>query len=233
MNDRQKSIFNLIIREYIKSAEPISSALVVGRGEFDLSPATIRNEMAELEEQGYIYQPYTSAGRVPTEKGYHFYVDNLLEPKKLNKKEESDLKASVKQRTGDEKETVKNLAKTLAELSAETVLIGFSPNNFYYTGLTNLFSQPEFARQDLVRNLSLVIDNFDEVMPEIFDLLSREAKILIGEDNPFAEDCGLIVSEYRSSRVSSGLLGIIGPMRMNYETNLSLVEYAKQLLARE
>jgi heat-inducible transcriptional repressor len=232
MEERQKSLLNLIIREYIKTALPIGSKFIVERGGFKLSPATIRKEMAELEKEGYIYQPHTSAGRVPTEKGYRFYIDNLLKEKELKEKEEKYLKTSLK-KAREEKSYIKSLAKTMAELSSEAVLIGFGPDNFFYTGLTNLFSQPEFASQDLVYNISLVIDHLDEVAPEMFDQIGEEAEILIGQENPLARDCSIIIAKYRLSRSISGIIGILGPIRMDYESNLSLVKYAQKLLAKE
>lgn len=76
MLDRKHKLLNSIIDEYIASAEPVGSGLLVEKYSLKVSPATVRNEMMELEKEDYIYQPYTSAGRVPTEKGYKFYVDN-------------------------------------------------------------------------------------------------------------------------------------------------------------
>jgi heat-inducible transcriptional repressor len=74
LTERQKEILTMLVREYIGSAEPVSSELLKERGSFDISPATIRNDLQELAEQGYIAQPHTSAGRVPTEKAYRFFV---------------------------------------------------------------------------------------------------------------------------------------------------------------
>jgi len=231
MEKRQKSLLNLIIREYIKSAEPVGSQFVVKKGGFNLSPATIRNEMAALEDKGYIYQPYTSAGRVPTEKGYRFYIDNLLRIKEPTLREKRYLKMALREKAKDEEIFIKTLAKALAELSVETVLIGFNPNNVFYTGLTNLFSQPEFANRELIYNISLVIDHLDEVIHEIFNRVGKEIEILIGKENPFAEDCGVIITKYSLPHFSPGIIGILGPIRMDYENNFSLLNYAQKILS--
>src|SRR3989344_4951089 len=163
MNQRQQNLFKIITTSYIKTAQPVSSKLITEAGDFDLSSATIRNEMAELEKHGYIYHPHTSAGRVPTEKGYQFYVDNFLVDNGLSKKHSYSLSQSLKDFKGFEPAAVKELAKQVAEISDGAVFIAFSNNDFYYTGISNVFSQPEFLEQRLVYNLSQVIDHLDQV----------------------------------------------------------------------
>src|SRR4030043_1192300 len=83
MNERQKKLLNLIINEHINPAEPVGSGILVEKTGLEVSPATVRNEMADLEKEGFIYQPHTSAGRVPTEKGYQFFVDNFVEKREI------------------------------------------------------------------------------------------------------------------------------------------------------
>ena len=91
MEDRSQKLLKEIIDIHIKTARPVGSSVLAESKKFDLSPATIRNEMYELEAQGYITQPHTSAGRVPTVTGYKFYLDNLLNVKTLNSKESQEL----------------------------------------------------------------------------------------------------------------------------------------------
>ncbi len=86
LNDRGRRILEAIIEDYIASAEPVGSRAVTRRHQMALSPATVRNVMADLEEMGYLVSPHTSAGRVPTEKGYRFYVDSLLQVRQLSRK---------------------------------------------------------------------------------------------------------------------------------------------------
>jgi heat-inducible transcriptional repressor len=82
LTDRQEEILNALIREYISGAEPISSKLLKEKANLDVSPATIRNDFQELTEAGYIAQPHTSAGRIPTEKAYKYFVDKLFTDEK-------------------------------------------------------------------------------------------------------------------------------------------------------
>ncbi|HAZ09697.1 MAG TPA: heat-inducible transcription repressor HrcA [Candidatus Omnitrophica bacterium] len=111
---RQKSIFNAIVESYVDSATPVGSRAIAQRFRNTISPATIRNVMADLEEKGLIMHPHTSAGRVPTDKGYRFYVDSLLEPKHLTKEEESIINKLIRQSTGDIEHVMQNISKAIS-----------------------------------------------------------------------------------------------------------------------
>ena len=189
---RKDNLLKIIVEEYIDSAEPVGSGLIAQKYFKDLSSATIRNDMAELEEEGLIHQPHTSAGRVPTLAGYRYYLDNFVSEGKISGKSKKDLDELSKDLTSD-RESVKSLAKSLAEISNEAVLIGFSSSDVYYTGISNLFRQPEFAEQDIVYSISEIIDHLDEVMANIFDRVEGRAQILIGRDNPFGESSSVVL----------------------------------------
>src|SRR5512138_3137587 len=92
MNSRSRQILEAIIEDYIGTAEPIGSSAIRSKHGLSLSPATIRNVMAELEEMGYLASPHTSAGRVPTEKAYRFYVDSLLSLRKVSREEREEIR---------------------------------------------------------------------------------------------------------------------------------------------
>ncbi|MDO4581106.1 MAG: heat-inducible transcriptional repressor HrcA [Bacillota bacterium] len=95
MDERKKQVLNAIIKDYIANAEPVGSRAVAKKYDLGVSPATIRNEMSDLEEEGYIEQPHTSAGRVPSDKGYRYYVDNLMSPEKLTHAEKAQIKEAL------------------------------------------------------------------------------------------------------------------------------------------
>ncbi len=226
LNSRKNGLLQSIIKEHIISAQPVGSKFLVEKCGFDLSPATIRNEMAELEREGYIYQPHTSAGRVPTEKAYKMHVENLV-PKKM--------KAGIDLgKAEDPDSSLKKLAKALAELTGETVFIAFSKNDLYYTGLSNLFSKPEFSERDIVLDISEVIDAMDEVLhklveewDEIEGIPKGEGiKVLVGTDNPFMPICSSVVMKY-DIRHKEGILGALGSMRMDYERIISIMNNIK------
>lgn len=230
MNTRQRQLLSHIIREYIKSASPIGSETLVDKYKVKVSSATVRHEMAALEKEDLIFQPHTSAGRVPTEKGYKFFIKNLTYDTKLKAKDKEILNKIKQEKSFDKEILIKNLAKQVAEMANNSVLVGFSPENFYYTGLSNLFSQPEFLKLNyLVYNISSIIDQMDEVMEKIFNLVSCEVKVLIGKENPFGEECSFITTKYQINKKKEGIFGILGPMRMDYPNNIALVNYVKEL----
>ena len=229
MNNRQQNLLKKIISQYIKTAEPVSSKLISEKKNFSFSSATIRNEMAELEREGYICQPYISAGRIPTEKGYQFYVENFLSDTALRENEEAELKSILKSFKTFEPKLVKDIAKTIANFSSGTVFVAFEDNDFYYTGIYNLFSQPEFAEKEIIYSLSQVIDHLDSVVINIFDQIENDVEIFIGSQNPFSSDCSSIITKFNVKK-KLGVLGLLGPTRMDYDNNVSLIKYCQDLI---
>lgn len=224
MNERQEKLFINIVKEHIKSGSPVGSKFLTEKFHLDVSPATVRNDMAELEQEGLICQPYTSAGRVPTEEGYRYYLKNYLSQAIVaGKKEKTSLDMVV---SGNEKENIadrdfikKQLAKKVAELSHGAVIMAFSRSDIYYTGISNLFSQPEFADMNIIYSISEVVDSLDDVISKVFSEI-EDVDIKIGRDNYFSDKCA---SVFR--RKGDKVVGILGPVRMDYESNLGLLDY--------
>lgn len=220
MNERRKFILNTIIKEHIKTGAPVGSSILVNKYKLNVSPATVRNEMVDLEEEGYIRQPHTSAGRIPTEKAYNLYIEDLAS-KKLKFKEEELLKKSLK--TRDEL-SFKQVAKAMAQISGMAIFWSFQEHDLHYTGISNLFHQPEFSQVDLIYDISEVIDEMEEAIDQVFSSLDNGERIMIGSDNPFSKDCGTVLVKYKKGN-NVGVFGILGPIRMDYEKNLGLVRY--------
>ncbi|OIN89092.1 hypothetical protein AUJ59_02535 [Candidatus Beckwithbacteria bacterium CG1_02_47_37] len=219
MDERKLIILNTIIKEHIKTGAPVGSGVLVDKYRLDISPATVRNEMAELEEENFIIQPHTSAGRIPTEKAYNLYLASLKE-KQLAEKEAEVLRRALK---GNDEASFKQTAKEMAKISGNAIFWAFHKNNLYYTGISNLFSQPEFSEPNLIYNISAIIDRMDEIIDDIFSEV-KETEILLGSANPFGDSCSTIFSKYKRAG-KTGLFGILGPMRMDYEKNLALVKF--------
>jgi heat-inducible transcriptional repressor len=230
MNERQKKLLNLIINEHIQTAEPVGSSFLVEKTQLEVSSATVRNEMADLEKEGFIYQPHTSAGRVPTEKGYQYYIDNFVEKREIKANWRQSFDQVLKQKL-DKDQLLKNLAKTAVELADATVIVAFDKNNIYYTGLANLFKNPEFREQNQIYNISQIIDHLDDVVAKLFKKINK-VQILIGSKNPFGDDCSSILGKYFLKDKSDGLFIILGPKRMDYNKNLALVEYIRNSLVK-
>jgi len=226
ISDRKKFLLETIIKEYVKTALPVSSGILVDKYKLDVSPATVRNEMMELEEEGYIYQPHTSSGRVPTEMAYELFVADFrgTKPAKNLREAEEKLLSQLFKR---EEAAYKITAKAIAELSSAAVFWAFHKNDLYYTGLSNLFAQPEFRQVDAVCDVSSIIDRLEEIIDEVFEDLKDGEQVLIGSKNPFGNFLSAVLVKYKYNN-QSGILGILGPMRMDYERNLALVEFIKK-----
>jgi len=225
MDKRKELILKTIIKEHIKTAQPVGSEGLVDKYNLDISSATVRNEMAELEELGFIAQPHTSAGRIPTEKAYNFYLENLSE-KRLS---EAEVKVFEKLLAEKDEENFKQAAKAMAEISQTAIFWAFHKHDLYYTGISNLLHQPEFRETNLIYDISEVIDRVDEIIGSIFNDLKYGPQILIGSKNPFGAYCGTVVAKYKLGD-NIGLVGILGPVRMNYEKNLALVKFINNIL---
>lgn len=228
LSERKQAILAAILKEHIQTAKAVGSSMITGQYGIDLSPASIRNEMVELEELGYLAQPHTSAGRVPTIKAYQYYLDHLIADANVSKREKDALtKAFEASRSTEER--LKALAKAMAELCSTTVIVGFAPTNVYYTGLSNLFQQPEFSELARILTVSEVVDHLDEVMAEIYHHVQGEPKILLGRDNPFGEQTGVLLAKCGPDRTGQ-LIGILGPLRMPYQQHLAILRFTRSLL---
>jgi len=223
LNPRRKKILKKIIEEYIKKAKPISSGMLVKKDFSKLSSATLRNEMLELVEEGLLFQPHISAGKVPTLNGFRFFLDNFLEEKEVNKKEMTVL---LKIKEGKRKK-IKELAEGLAEMTGEVIVVGFSKDDYFYTGLSRLFSQPEFEDFSLIRDLTEGIDHLDKVMGGFFNQIG-ETKILLGDENPFGDRCAAIINRVEIDNQKI-MFGLLGPIRMDYNKSLVLIKTIKQI----
>ncbi len=120
MDDRKIKILETVIRNYLETGEPVGSRTISKYTDLNLSSATIRNEMADLEEMGYITQPHTSAGRIPSDLGYRFYVDNMMKEKI---KEVEDLKGDLLEKQDRMDQILKQAARVLADQTNYTSLI--------------------------------------------------------------------------------------------------------------
>lgn len=231
MTDRQQQLLKAIIYQYIKIAEPISSEWLAEKFGFKISPATIRNEMVELTEKGFLFQPHISAGRIPTEKAYRYYIKNFLKKVGPGQKVKSFFK-KVKSRKLDEA-AVREIGKKVAELTGELTILAFDRDNFYYTGLSYLFIQPEFSQSDTIYDISQIVDHLDKVVDKIYDEISEETKILLGKENPFGDFCSAILTRLQLPwQKNYSIFGLLGPMRMDYNRNIALVEYVKQIVLK-
>lgn len=213
MNTNLKIILDSLTEEHLKTAEPIGSNILVKKYSLRISSATARQRLGELENLGYIFQPHTSAGRVPTEKAYKLHVYDIL--KKISKFTLNKSKINTNE------ESLKTIAKKLAQESNLAIFWAFDKKNLYYTGVTNLLKQPEFSQINRVYDISQIIDDIDDIIDQSFNTIPAGEHILIGSSNPFGSFCSSVIIKYKSNSGDS-MFGFIGPMRMDYETIIKL-----------
>lgn len=222
LDKKYKKILYAIIEEYIESKNPIASEYLVNKKKLDCCSATVRNIMLELDEAGYLYQPYISAGRIPTNLAYRLYVNDLNYEQKLSKKIETKLESFLNTLTiNDVSQKSKFLAKFYTDISKNAILLCFSPYNYYITGFSDVLSQPEFYEFEKLQNLSLVFDNLESICESLFENV-KNTEISIGVEGSFSENLSSI-----KSRFSHGVITIIGLTRMDYKQNLALINYFK------
>lgn len=230
MTPRREAILDAIIREYVETAEPVGSGVLVTKYDFPFSSATIRAEMAKLEEDGYIYQPHISAGRVPTEKGYRHFVNLVLSEEKqlVCRKDIQNQKHMLHQHIKYEK-MMDMAAKSLAEMTGNVGIVGVSGLIFSH-GLTNLFSQPEFMLSENVVRASEILDRMHELVGDLPDL--HNPLVYIGSESPIGKTagCSLVVTGFETPYMKEGRIAVLGPTRMGYENVIGVVEEVKELL---
>ena len=239
MTDRQAQILAAIIEQYAEIAAPVGSVILAKL--FNVSSATIRSEMAKLEELGLITQPHTSAGRVPTDKGYRMYVNALtdVDAEKLPSAAQiaaaepnrgtRALTARINTHTGHADRAIRSAVDSLVELTHNLGLATIG-GQLYLSGIGNLFSQPEFKRGDAAPNIARLLDNLEPWLREAAP--NQPLNVYIGSENPIGKSSGatLIVSRFRSPYSDNSYIGILGPTRQSYGRVMNLVRHAGAML---
>ncbi|MBQ3293549.1 transcriptional regulator [Candidatus Saccharibacteria bacterium] len=245
LTDRQREILFAIIEQYAEVAQPVGSVTLAKL--FDVSSATIRAEMAKLENFGLSAQPHTSAGRIPTDAGYRYYVNSLVEESEtasyMNEgpaydvprleAPKQDRPAHVLEVRVSAQATAETMIKTavdsLVELTGNLGL-GTIGNQLYLAGISRLLTQPEFVDLSRVQAVAKLLDNLEPWLREAAP--GEPLNIFIGKENPIGKSSGvsLIISKFRSPFSDSSYIGVLGPTRQNYQKVMSLVRSAGEML---
>lgn len=231
---RRKSVLNAAINRYIKNALPVASEDIAE--EFDLSSATIRNIFSELDESGYLKHPYTSGGRVPTDKGYRYYVDFLIQQMELIDEEKQRILKDCKKKMRRLDDALENTSEVISEITHYAGIVSFLQwqDKMFYKGISRILDQPEFKEAEKIR----LLINLMEDKKRLLDIINRDfsgaVKVYIGSELGFPEmeNCSLIVSSYKMKNQPSGRLAVLGPMRMQYEHIIPTMEYISEVLSQ-
>jgi len=230
---RKDKILRIAIDQYIETVTPVSSARIADKCLLDLSSATIRNILAELEEEGYLTHPHTSAGRVPTQNGYRYYADHFIHEIQLLEEEKDRIRAEYKRDFLQLEMLLETTSKVLSDMTNYTSIVSVDgwDNKFFYSGTSFIMGYPDYhdINRDIkkIKNILMALDEKERLLEVINRTLAKKIEILIGQEMDCSDidGCSLVVSKYRSKDGTSGRIAILGPTRMDYNRVVSTLDY--------
>ena len=234
MKERTKKILAALIREFVTTGSPVASKKLLESGEFSVSSATVRNEFAVLEEVGLIESPHVSAGKVPTSKGYRFFVEDMVNGEDLDMVR-TQISAKIKDyQLQKVKESLFDGLRVMSQLSGNIGFAMVEADRTMYIGLGNVLRAPEFVEspEEAAQVVEMLEgnDQFRDFIRAI-DFSDRKIKVFIGEENLIGglQTCAMLVTPF-AGKGSSGFMGILGPTRMRYRYNTILLEQMVEMI---
>ena len=217
---RKDKILGITIDQYIKTVSPVSSMFLATEYNLELSPASIRNILAELEEDGYLTHPHTSAGRIPTQMGYRYYVDHLMDEIQLLEEEKQRIKAEVDQNSMELEELLDKTSRVLSNTTHYTSIVSVDGwvNKVFCCGTSFIVDYPEYQDIKKIGNILTALDEKEQLLGIINQDLAKKINIYIGHEMACSEinSCSLVVSRYKSREGTTGRLAVLGPTPINY-----------------
>ncbi len=231
LTPRQIEILKLIIKEYIDTAEPVGSETLEKKYDVGVSPATIRNEMAEMVKLGYLSKEHTSAGRVPSSKALKFYVNELMKEKELSVAEEVEVKEKVWDLRKAEDRFLREITKRLADKTGTLAVTTTDDGDIFYAGYSRVLEMPEFYDIDITKNFLNILDNYT-YLEAVNNRIENGFGVFIGEDleDEVLRPYSFVFSRFHTKGDHNGSVGIIGPCRLKYEAIVPIVKYFGNLV---
>lgn len=232
LTPRQAQILKAVVEDYIDSAEPVGSETLEQKYNLGISPATIRNEMSLLTKAGYLKQPHTSSGRVPTSRAFRFYVQQLMQEKDLSVAEEVKARQRIEEAKDNidslMQEATRALAQDTKQLSVGAVE---GDDHLWHSGYANILSMPEFYNIDVTAQVLSLLDEADRIRELLFREPRDPLEILFGDELGWSyfEPIGVVAARFRIGE-RMGCLGIIGPARLPFSYVIPRVRYFGRLL---
>ena len=236
LSERKLKILQAIITDFIHNAEPVGSRTLSKMLEMNISPATIRNEMADLEEMGYLYHPHTSSGRVPSDKAYRLYVNRMMNKYELDQAEKQRIRRELRAHIAEIERTVRHATELLSEITNLTsfaTVEDMRDMSLFLQGMTRIFAHPEYSTIEHARTFLEMVDDRESFANEL--AARREGlSITIGEENSdrIAPGSSIISATYYVDGRLIGKFGVVGPTRMRYSEITSVIEYMSNNMNR-
>lgn len=228
ISERQKKLLLLIISEFIGTAEAVGSISLQNKYHFDLSPATIRNEMADLVFNGFLYQKHNSGGRIPTTKGWRYFVEDLLQnfDYKLSDNRIEGVHSQLYKLREDRGMLIREAVNLLSKIAGNAT-VGVIGGTLYYSGLSEMVNIPEFKDSESLQKILRILEDYKKIS-ELLNkgLPDNDLNIIIGEESQIDDfkEYAVVFSEIRLDGNNHGFLAVIGPNRMKYEEVLAGVK---------
>jgi heat-inducible transcriptional repressor len=238
LSARQATVLEAVINLYIRTAEPVGSKVIAEEFDLGVSPATIRSEMASLEEMGFLVQPHTSAGRIPTDKGYRYYVDSLREMISLAENNVAALQAKLDElKRMETEDLLREISSLLASQSA-TISLVLSPGSHpraYFWGVSQILHQPEFIDTRRVEFLMEFLEGENRLTAYLMEEIGEPTvHVRIGAENRISElnELSLVAAGYSRDGEPAGIVGLLGPKRMDYGRAIPMVDLTARNISR-
>lgn len=235
LTQRQIDILKSIIEEYIDTAEPVGSETLEKKHNLSASPATIRNEMVQLSELGYLKKPHSSAGRVPTPVGMKLYIHELMKEKELSTVEEVAMKEKVWDYRDQEQRFLREVTKSLAEKTKTLALATNGEGTVFVSGYSYILDMPEFFDIDVTKNLLATIDEygyFQALFSAHVPQAEEDTFVLVGEElgSRLNGPYGCVYTQFHTGVNNVGQIGVLGPVRLDYPEVVPTVRYFGDLI---
>jgi transcriptional regulator of heat shock response len=232
---RRDTILGIAIHRYIKTTNPVSSAFIAEEYPDEISSATIRNVLADLEKDGFLTHPHTSAGRVPTHKGYRYYVDHLMREIQLMESEKQRIHQAYLRQTRELELLLDKVSLAISDMMNYTGIVSIdgSDSQLICRGTGFVVNYPDVNDLQKISQILRALEEKESLLKLINKKLAKHIEVLIGSeiDNPGITDCSMVISEFRTQKGQRGRIAVLGPMRMNYERVVSTLDYLTRILA--
>lgn len=233
LSSRQTQLLKCLIDEYLTTAEPVGSLVLEKKYNIGVSPATLRNEMALLTSMGYLKQPHTSAGRVPTPIAMKFYISQLMDEKEMSLTEEVRAKENMRVARSSKERLMKEAAYRLAENTGALAVATDDNGDVWSYGFSHVFESPEFMDHQVCQKVFAMIEETQLLQELMFGKLTglTPIEVLFGEELgwDYFEPVGIVASRFQANGHDYAL-GVIGPFRLNYARVIPTVRYYGELM---
>jgi transcriptional regulator of heat shock response len=233
---RKDRILAIVIGRYIKTVSPVGSQYITEEHDLDVSPATVRNILADLEEEGYLTHPHTSAGRMPTQRGYRYYVDHLMNEIQLLEEEKRRIAQEYRRHVNQLEDLMEKTSQVISDLTHYTSIVSLDDGDVHKIickGTGYVVGYPESTDILKIQAILKILEEKERLMELINRTLEKKIKIYIGHEMALKdmESCSLAISRFEKNGVK-GRIAVLGPTRMQYDRVVSTLEYISQILSR-